>query len=38
MIEKKSLQIERTVIVGLIYAKQNELVSNDYLNELEFYL
>ena len=36
MIEKKSLQIERTVIVGLIYAKQNELVSNDYLNELEF--
>tara|TARA_B100001778_G_scaffold158522_1_gene130318 strand:- start:220 stop:1431 length:1212 start_codon:yes stop_codon:yes gene_type:complete len=36
MIEKKSLLIEKTVIVGLISSKQNELVSNDYLNELEF--
>ena len=36
MIEKKSLLIEKTVIVGLISSKQNELLSNDYLNELEF--
>ncbi|MBL29624.1 MAG: GTPase HflX [Flavobacteriaceae bacterium] len=36
MIEKKSLEIEKTVLVGLINTKQNEIISNDYLNELEF--
>ena len=36
MIEKKSLFIEKTLLVGLITPKQSEIISNDYLNELEF--
>ena len=36
MIEKKSLLVEKTLLVGLITPKQSEIISNDYLNELEF--
>ncbi len=36
MIEKKSLLVEKTLLVGLITPKQSEIISNDFLNELEF--
>ena len=36
MIEQKSLNHERTVLVGIISSEQNEGKSNEYLDELEF--
>ena len=36
MIEKKSLDYEKTVIVGIINSNQNLETSNEYLDELEF--
>tara|TARA_B110000003_G_scaffold99155_1_gene101313 strand:- start:151 stop:1362 length:1212 start_codon:yes stop_codon:yes gene_type:complete len=36
MIEQKSLNHERTVLVGIISSEQNEEKSNEYLDELEF--
>ena len=38
MIEKKSLLVEKTLLVGLITPKQSDIISNDYLNELDIYL
>ena len=36
MIEKKSLDYEKTVIVGIVNSNQNLETSNEYLDELEF--
>ncbi|MFQ3340728.1 MAG: GTP-binding protein HflX [Flavobacteriaceae bacterium] len=36
MIEEKSLDFEKTVLVGIINLNQNKEVSNEYLDELEF--
>ena len=36
MIEKKSLDFEKTVIVGIVNSNQNLETSNEYLDELEF--
>ncbi len=36
MIEKKSLDCEKTVIVGIVNSNQNLETSNEYLDELEF--
>jgi len=36
MIEKKSLDYEKTVLVGIVNSNQNIETSNDYLDELEF--
>ena len=36
MIEKKSLDYEKTVIVGIVNSNQNFETSNEYLDELEF--
>jgi len=36
MIEKKSLDYEKTVIVGIVNLNQNFETSNEYLDELEF--
>ena len=36
MLEKKTLSVENTVIVGIINAQQNEDQSKEYLDELEF--
>ncbi len=36
MIEKKNIDLERTVLVGVITRDQNEAQSKEYLDELEF--
>jgi len=36
MIEKKDIQLEKTVLIGVITKEQNEDRSNEYLDELEF--
>ena len=36
MIEKKSLEVEKTILVGIINSRQSEDLSNEYLDELEF--
>ena len=36
MIEEKSLDVEKTVLVGVINAKQNAEKSKEYLDELAF--
>tara|TARA_B100001250_G_scaffold245886_1_gene211407 strand:- start:49 stop:1269 length:1221 start_codon:yes stop_codon:yes gene_type:complete len=36
MIDKKSLDFEKTVIVGIVNSNQNLETSNEYLDELEF--
>ena len=36
MLEKKTLMVENTVIVGIINSQQNEDQSKEYLDELEF--
>jgi GTP-binding protein HflX len=36
MIEKKSLDYEKTIIVGIVNSNQNFETSNEYLDELEF--
>ena len=36
MIEEKSLDVEKTVLVGIINSKQNAVKSKEYLDELAF--
>ena len=36
MIEKKDIQLEKTVLIGIITRDQNEEQSKEYLDELEF--
>ena len=36
MIEEKSLELEKTVLVGIINSSQDEVKSKEYLDELEF--
>ncbi len=36
MIEKKDISLERAVLIGVITKSQNEVKSNEYLDELEF--
>ena len=36
MIEEKSLNLEKTVLVGIINSSQDEVKSKEYLDELEF--
>ena len=36
MLEKKTLEVEKTVIVGIINAQQDEEKSKEYLDELAF--
>ncbi|MBO6605206.1 GTPase HflX [Psychroserpens sp.] len=36
MIEKKNIELEKTVLVGIITRDQNEAQSKEYLDELEF--
>ena len=36
MIEKKSFELEKTVLVGIINSSQDEVKSKEYLDELEF--
>ena len=36
MIEAKSLNLENTVIVGIINSRQDEIQSKEYLDELAF--
>ncbi|WCO01535.1 GTPase HflX [Psychroserpens ponticola] len=36
MIEKKDIQLEKAVLIGVITKEQNEERSNEYLDELEF--
>ena len=36
MIEKKSLDVEKTILVGVINSKQNIETSKEYLDELAF--
>ena len=36
MIEKKDLNLEKAVLVGIITKSQNDIQSKEYLDELEF--
>ena len=36
MIEKKSLDLERTILVGIISPKQTKEILDEYLDELSF--
>ena len=36
MIEKKKIDLEKVVLVGIITKDQNEDISKEYLDELEF--
>ena len=36
MLEKKTLEVEKTVIVGIINTQQDEEKSKEYLDELAF--
>ena len=36
MIERKSLEVEKAILVGVINSDQDEIKSNEYLDELKF--
>ena len=38
MIEEKSLEFEKTVLVGIIKFRQDDVQSKEYLDELIFWL
>ena len=38
MIEEKSFELEKTVLVGIINSSQDEVKSKEYLDELEFFV